>query len=217
MARVSAQVALAGIGVAVVSILGLMLVTDAVDPVRRTISEYALVPELKPVFDLGVLAFAVAAVATAVALVRAGLVRPWSVGTAGLGLGAAGLVAVVVFEKVNWAVGPSLTGYIHRYASLVAFVALPVAAIAVGRAGRAGWPRAAGWARWTGIAALAWFTPILVGFAQRPLTGVSWWRAIPLGLIERGLALTVVLAVAALAVWGLAATRRPASLRSSPA
>ncbi|GAA4557434.1 DUF998 domain-containing protein [Pseudonocardia xishanensis] len=212
MARVSAQVALAGIGIAVVLILGLTLVVDQVDPVRRTISEYALVPELKPIFDVGVLAFAVATVAALLALAGARIVRWWSVGSAGLVLGAAGLVAVVVFEKVNWAVGPSLTGYIHRYASLVAFVALPVAAIAIGRAGRAAWPRAAGWARWTGTAALAWFSPILVGVAQRPLTGVSWWRAIPLGLVERGLALTVVLAVGALAVWGLVAAH---SLRRS--
>jgi hypothetical protein len=206
--RVCAQVALLGIGIAVVLVLGLTLAVDQVDPVRRTISEYALVPGLKPIFDVGVLAFAAAAVAVLVALLRAGIVRPWSVGSAGLVLGAAGLVAVVVFEKVNWAVGPSLSGYVHRYASVVAFVALPVAAIAVGRAGRAAWPRLAGWSRWTGVAALAWFTPILVGFAQRPLTGVSWWRAIPLGLVERGLALTVVVTVGVLAVWGLAAARR---------
>jgi uncharacterized membrane protein YhaH (DUF805 family) len=196
--RVWARVALAGVGTAVV-FLGLTFLVDEVDPVRRTLSEYALLDGVKPLFDLGVLAFAAAAAATAFALVRAGAVRPWSVPTVGLALGALGLVTVVVFEKTNWAVGPSLGGTIHRYASLLAFVALPVAAIAV-RQARA--------ARWAGIVSLLWFAPIVVGFAQRPFTGVSWWRAIPLGLVERGLALSEVVAVGLLALWVHSRARR---------
>ena len=37
-----------------------------------------------------------------------------------------------------------------------------------------------------------------------PRTGTPWFRAIPLGLIERGLVITEVAAVAALALWVLA-------------
>ncbi|MCE3552448.1 DUF998 domain-containing protein [Pseudonocardia sp. RS11V-5] len=169
-------------------------------------------------FDAGVLAFAGAALCVPVALVRAGLLRVVSGASAGLVLAAAGLVAVVVFEKTNWAVGASVGGTIHRYASLAAFLALPVAAVLVARRYRRAavpdvgpWDRNAAWVRWLGVASLLWFTPILVGFVQRPFTGVSWWQAVPLGLVERGLALTEVLLVVALALWG--ARRRPADTR----
>ncbi|GAA2905290.1 hypothetical protein GCM10010472_74400 [Pseudonocardia halophobica] len=213
--RAFALAGLVGAGIAVVLILGLTLAVSRVDPVRRTISEYALHPDLKPVFDVGVLAFAAAALCVLVAHARAGLVRAVSGASSGLVLAAVGLVAVVVFEKTNWAVGPSVGGTIHRYASLVAFLALPVAAILVARRYRRAaapergpWARPAAWVRWLAVASLLWFTPILVGFAQRPFTGVSWWQAVPLGLIERGLALTEVLVVVALGLWGLAAARR---------
>ncbi|MFR9801647.1 DUF998 domain-containing protein [Pseudonocardia sp. RS010] len=231
--RVFALAALVGSGVAVVLVLGLTFAVDEVDPIRRTISEYALLDGPKPVFDTGVLAFAAAALCALVALVRTRLVRAVSIASAGLALAAVGLVAVVVFEKTNWAVGPSLGGTIHRYASLVAFLALPVAAILVvrrhrgttaappsssgtGAAARPPWPRHAAWTRWLAVASLLWFTPVLVGFAQRPFTGVSWWRAVPLGLVERGLALTEVLVAVALAAWALAATRRPSVAAPSP-
>lgn len=212
--RAFALAGLVGAGIAVVLILGLTLTVGRVDPVRRTISEYALHTDLKPVFDVGVLAFAAAALCVLVAHVRAGLARAVSGVSTGLVLAAVGLVAVVVFEKTNWAVGPSVGGTIHRYASLVAFLALPVGAILVARRYRRAtapergpWARQAAWARWLAVASLLWFTPILVGFVQRPFTGVSWWQAVPLGLIERGLALTEVLVVVALGLWGLAAAR----------
>lgn len=216
---------LAGSGIAVVLVLGLTLTVGQVDPIRRTISEYGLLAGVKPVFDTGVLAFAAAVLCALVALVRAGLVRAVSGASAGLVLAAAGLGAVVMFEKTNWAVGPSVGGTIHRYASLVAFLALPIAAILLARrhrraAGTGPEPRPgarhAAWSRWLAVASLLWFAPILVGFAQRPFTGVSWWRAVPLGLVERGLALTEVLVVVALALWGLAAARRTSVAPPSP-
>ncbi|MCE0762684.1 DUF998 domain-containing protein [Pseudonocardia kujensis] len=214
---------LLGAGAAVVLILGLTLTVGRVDPIRRTISEYALHADLEPLFDAGVLAFAGATLCVLVALVRAGLARAVSGASAGLVLAVAGLVAVVVFEKTNWAVGPSVGGTIHRCASLVAFLTLPVTAILVARryrravaaSGPGPWARNAAWARWLGVASLLWFTPILVGFAQRPFTGVSWWQAVPLGLVERGLALTEVLVVVVLALWGTVATRQT-SVAPSP-
>ena len=48
--------------------------------------------------------------------------------------------------------------------------------------------------------------PLLLGFALRPLTGVPWWRFVPLGLFERGLAAEVAVVI----VLGLWAARAPA-------
>ncbi|GAA1868502.1 DUF998 domain-containing protein [Pseudonocardia ailaonensis] len=202
LTRALSSAALAGLALAVVLILGLTLFVSDVDPVRRTISEYGLQPEYRTIFDMGVLAFAAACVLVAAALPRAGIAG-WGAAT-GLGVAALGLATVVVFEKTDWSVGPSLGGSIHRYASLVAFLVLPVAAIVAARGHRGAH---AAWSRWLGVASLAWFLPIVAGFALRPVTGRSWWQTIPLGLVERGLALTEVLTVAALAIWGLAASR----------
>jgi len=120
---------------------------------------------------------------------------------------AAGMVAVVVFEKTNWAVGPSVGGVIHRYASLVAFFALPVATLVATR-GREG----AASPRWLAVAALAWLGAILSGVVLRPFSGVPWWQFLPLGIMERGLALTEVGVVVALAFWAVA--RAPAPRRA---
>jgi hypothetical protein len=35
----------------------------------------------------------------------------------------------------------------------------------------------------------------------RPFSGVPWWQFLPLGIMERGLALTEVAVVVALAIW----------------
>jgi hypothetical protein len=83
-------------------------------------------------------------------------------------------------------------GTVHRVASVVAFVALPLAAILVGRASRSPWPT------WLGIASLLWFAIILGAVAMQPFTGTRWWLAIPLGLVERGMLFTEVLAVTSL-------------------
>ena len=101
-----------------------------------TLSEYALGP-LGWMFDLGVTGLAAGSVLVLFALLRAGLLRWPSDGrgrAAGLGRRAAGAGA---FQKADWSVGPSLSGYVHRYAGLAAFVALPAAALAVGRRWRA--------------------------------------------------------------------------------
>ena len=65
---------------------------------RRTISEYAL-RDLGWMFDTGVLGLAAGSVAVLIALVRAGLVRWPSFAAVGMLVWAAGMVAVVVFEK----------------------------------------------------------------------------------------------------------------------
>lgn len=61
--------------------------------------------------------------------------------------------------------------------------------------------RALGPASWLGVASLAWLAAILLGFALRSVTGVPWWQFVPLGLFERGLALTEVAALLVMGVW----------------
>jgi hypothetical protein len=203
--RATVAVGLVGTALAVV-LVGLLHIIDAgqVDPVRRTISEYAL-RDHGWMFDVGVLALAAGSVAVLVALVRAGLMRWPSFAAAGMLVWVAGMVAVVAFEKTNWSVGPSIGGMIHRYASLVAFLALPVATLVAAR-GRDG----AAWPRWLAITALAWLGAILSGVVLRPFSGVPWWQFLPLGIMERGLALTEVAVVVALAFW---ARSRPSPAR----
>lgn len=202
MVRVAALAGLTGAAVAVV-VFGLLHVLDAgrVDPFRRTLSEYALGTH-GALFDAGVLALVAGSVAVLVALVAAGLVRPVSGATAGVTVWAVGMALVVVFEKTNWAVGPSVGGVIHRYASLVAFLALPVGALLAVR----GRPDARA-VRVLAIGSLTWLGVILAGVLLRPLTGVPWWQLLPLGVTERGLAITEVATLVALAVWALRAPR----------
>jgi hypothetical protein len=197
--RLFAALGLAGAAVAVVTIGALhLLAATTVDPVRRTISEYAVGAD-GWLFDVGVLALAAGAAAVLVALLRTGRVRPLSPATVLYGIGVVGLVLVVAFEKTNWAVGPSLSGYIHRYSSLLVFVALPLAVLLLGRAVRARW------ATVLGAATLAWLAAILAGIPLGPVLGRAWWEVWPLGLMERGLALTMVAGVVALGVWAIRA------------
>lgn len=178
------------------------------DPVRRTISEYA-VGAGGWAFDAAVLVLVASSVAITVALVRARVVPGRSAAVALLAVWCAGLALVVVFEKTNWSIGPSLSGTIHRYASLAAFLALPAAGLRVAR-----WPvPGRRWLRGLSWTAYACFVPIVVAIASRPFTGVPWFRAVPLGLLERGVALAEVAVVLLLALAAsrgrLAATTHP--------
>ncbi|MGW5054124.1 DUF998 domain-containing protein [Actinokineospora sp. NPDC004072] len=179
-------------GVVVLLALHVVPPTSRISPVRRTLSEYAL-GEGKWAFDLAVVLIAVGSALAFTELLRRGH------GRFAVAMGAvwtASLVVVVVFTKTDWSVGPSLGGTIHRYASVAAFLSLPLAVLA---AAGAVFPAAAGW-RWLtralAAASLAWFGTIVVGVVNMALGGVSWWRFVPLGLVER--------MVAGFAVAGLA-------------
>lgn len=199
--RVLATLGVAGAALAVATVGVLhMIDADTVDPIRRTISEYALGAD-GWLFDVGVLGLAGGAALVLAALLHAGVVRWPSPATVLYGIGVAGLALVVVFEKTNWAVGPSVGGSIHRYSSLVAFVTLPLAILLIARRVRARW------AALLGAVSLAWLAAIMIGIPLGPLFGRSWWQFLPLGLVERGMALTLVAAVVALALW--VAAREP--------
>lgn len=195
--------ALIAIGVLVIGILHVVPPTSQISPLTRTISEYGLT-SLSWAFNLAVLAVAGGTVAIGVAL---GRWRRLSVGAAAFGsLWVAGLVVLVMFPKHNWAIGPSASGQVHRMASLVAFLALPIALLLLTRAGGRAPMRPV---FWLAPVALAWFVPIVVAIVLHPN---GWWLTIPLGLIERGLALTEVVA---LMVLGLRPGAQPAIAASS--
>ncbi len=155
-------------------------------------------------FNVGVIGLAAGTALVAAALVGAGLLRWPSTAALALLVGAVALLVVVAFEKANWSVGPSVGGYVHRYASLVAFLAVPAAASAIGRRWRAEPPmrRSASWCRALAALSFGWLAVIAAGMLLYPLAGVSWWwQVVPLGLVERGLALTEVAIVVVLGCW----------------
>lgn len=193
--RATAYAGLAGVAAAVllIGILHLVPPSSRVSVVRRTISEYALLEDAW-IFNLGVLALAFGSFAVIASLVGQKVVKVYSPASLLIALWALCLIAIVVFPKNNWAIGGSIGGMIHRYASVVAFVSLPLAAILAGRAARSWWPV------WLGGIALAWFAFILGAVVLQPFTGVRWWIAIPLGAVERALLITEVAAVASLAL-----------------
>ena len=206
---VGALVAVAGTVLLFVA-LHLLPPTNRISPLTRTISEYALTSSAWA-FDLGVLLLVVGSVAAFGGLAVRGRFHVVSLATVFAALWAAGLLTLVSFPKHNWALGTiSTSGQVHRLASLVAFLALPVAVISIARRrGRPEHPTSARWAFWLGVLALAWFSPLLFAVVTAPVTGTPWWQAIPLGLVERGLALTEVAAVAASAALLITSPRRP--------
>ena len=182
-----------------------VLALDAVlggEPLRRrtlrraTISEYVFTTG-GWLFVTAVLALAAGSALLLVGLIHAGRIPPLSVGSVLLVLWVIGLLGVVAFPKLNWAVGPSASGTVHRVATLLAFVALPVAVLVIAL-GHELWARAARWLAWGSI---GWLSVLFGAIAVGMVTGASWWRIIPLGLVERGIAGFEVAAVMALGLW----------------
>jgi len=198
---------LAGIaaGPIAVGLLHVMPPTDRINPVRRTISEYAL-HETAWLFNAGVLALAIGSLAILLTLARTGVVRLNSLGGLGLLLWCLGLAAVVYFPKHNWALGPSAHGTLHRAASLIAFVSLPLGALLIAWAWRRhrAWRGRALFTAGFAVLALMLFGVIVGAFALQPITGIRWWQAIPLGAVERALATAEICVVLTLGWWAWA-------------
>jgi hypothetical protein len=195
-------------GVVLILALHVLPPTDEISPLRRTLSQYALGPN-KWVFDLGVLLVAVGSALAFAELIRRGLVRPLSAPVVLGAVWVACLLVVVGFTKTNWAIGPSVGGMVHRYASVVGFLALPVAVLLV--AGRA-FADAPGWrfaARGFGVLALSGLGVLFVGVLRMLGGGGPWWLFVPLGLVERMMALAAVAAVAVVLAGLLAKSRDP--------
>jgi hypothetical protein len=87
---------------------------------------------------------------------------------------------------------------VHRVASVVAFICLPIAVLLASRRAFLGSPGRRRSARGLAVASPLWFGVIL-GAIGVSMTGASpWWPLIPLGLVERLMALTELLAIGAL-------------------
>lgn len=161
-----------------------------------TISEYVYTSG-SWAFVVTVLTLAATSAVLLVGLVRAGLV-PWlSAGSVLMTSWVVGLVAVAAFPKHNWVTGPSASGTVHRIATLLAFVALPLAVLLIAR-GRSAPARTA---RWLAVAGTGWLAVLFGAIVLGVVTDQSWWRLIPLGLVERAIAGFEVAALAALGLW----------------
>ena len=161
-----------------------------------TISEYVYTSG-SWAFVTAVLMLAGASAALLSGLIRAGRVRSLSAGSVLMTLWVVGLVAVVAFPKHNWVAGPSASGTVHRAATLIAFVALPPAVLLIAH-GRAIAARAA---RWLAVVGIGWLAVLFGAIAVGVMTDRPWWRLIPLGLVERGIAGFEVAALIALGLW----------------
>jgi len=182
-------------GVVLMLALHVMPPTNEINPLRRTISQYALGPN-KWIFDVAVLLVALGSALAFAELIRRRLIRPLSAPVVLGALWTLSLLVVVSFTKTDWTVGPSVGGMIHRYASVVGFVSLPLAVLLVVRRV---FPDSAGWraaARVFAGLALGVLGLLFFAVLRMAAGGGPWWLFMPLGLVERTMALSAVAAVA---------------------
>jgi hypothetical membrane protein len=201
-------------------VAGLDTGTALTDPaqLRRTISEYGLGTGAQAlVFTTAVALLAVGSAAVLATLLRRGLVRLRSTATAGLTLWILGLATIAIFPKQDHSQPDTMGGDLHRIASLVAFVSLPIAASALARRWRQHptWGR---FARRTGLLAgvsAVMFAPLVYAVTVAITTGTRWWEVLPLGYVERGLLLAEVVTMLAIGGWSVAKERPSAGFHGS--
>jgi Protein of unknown function (DUF998) len=195
----TAALAALAVGSLLVLLLQFIPPTNEISTIRRTISEYALTAN-KWIFDVGVILVAVAsAMLFAMHVLRRTL--PLVSGATLFGaLWTVSLLVIVAFPKTNWAIGPSTGGTVHRIASMIGFIGLPIGLLL---ASRRVFPDSTPW-RWAtrllAITSLLWFGVILGGVAMMLAGSGPWWQILPLGLVERLMALNEIFAIAVLAV-----------------
>ncbi|MFD2766921.1 DUF998 domain-containing protein [Micromonospora eburnea] len=195
--------ALGGIALAaVLAVLGHVVVNDDLDPWSLTVSDFA-VSDRGGVIDVAMALLAAATAMLIPALWRTGSGsepggprRRQRVAALFMAAWTAGLLTAAVVPTNEPGLPMDTAAYLHRYASVVAFLALPVAGWLL--AGHLG-GRAAGWLRALTMVSLL-------------LAGAMVWSAYPgdrmlLGLVERLLILTEVTLLSVVAV---SLTRRPA-------
>ncbi len=200
--RTSLAVSLSGIaalaiGAALVLLLQVIPPTDQISATRRTISEYGL-SDHKWLFDLAVVLVALGS-ATGLAVLHSQRRLPGPAALLGT-LWTVGLLVIVAFPKPDWATvsRSDFGGTLHRIASVVAFVALPLAVLVAARAAFPDSPGRRWLARVLALTSLAWFAVILGAVVVAAVDGGRWWTLIPLGLVERGMALTELVALGVL-------------------
>ena len=211
----NAGLGLLGLGSLLVLLLHVLPPSNQVNPMTRTISEYALGAN-GWMFDVGVLALAAGSMLVLAGLVRAGVVRAVSGSAVFVTLWSGALAVLVFFQKYDFANGEhtGASGMIHRMASLVAFLSLPTAALLASRGAarrNPSWRRPATLTRWAALASWATLSLLLYAVAQSFVTDVSWWRVFPLGGMERLIAVAEIVAVFAMGHWARRAATTPAS------
>src|SRR4051812_5828680 len=119
-------IAALAVGAALIALLGVLPSDVPVSVLRQTISQYGLTDN-SWIFNTGVLLVAAGSAAIIVVL-RAQRRLPTASTVLG-SLWVVGLLVIVAFPKINWAVHTAGTvgGWLHRYASVVAFICLPIA------------------------------------------------------------------------------------------
>ena len=197
--RSAGLLALGGIPLAaVLAVIGHLEANDDLSPWSLTVSDFA-VSDRGGVIDAAMVVLAVATAALLPALHRAygsasAARRRWAQSL--LAVWGGGLLLAAVVPTNEPGLPMDTAAYVHRYASVVAFLALPAA----------GWllagplPGAGRWLRGFALASLA-------------LAGAMVWSAYPggrvlIGLVERLLILTEVGLLATVALWLVAAGQR---------
>lgn len=211
-ARLARWLALAGIWSVAAAIGGIGLLhviapSRTLNPMQRTISEYALLPD-GWVFDLGVMVLAVGSAAVIAALMIQGMLPRRSRSALFLSTWCIGLAGLVLFPKHGFGADTTVAGRVHWSWTLIAFFSLPIGTAMLFRARRIGLPesRWPGWAIRLSVVAGGWFV-VLAG--QTVASVVDPNRMWPIvGLVERGLSLTEMVTVWVLARWVLADGRR---------
>ncbi|WP_329046204.1 DUF998 domain-containing protein [Amycolatopsis sp. NBC_01488] len=200
--RTSFAISLSGVaalalGAALVLLLQVIPPTDEISATRRTISEYGL-SEHKGLFDLAVVLVALGS-AAGFAVLHSQRRLPAAAAVLGA-LWTVGLLVIVAFPKPDWATvsRSDFGGTLHRVASVVAFVALPLAVLIAAHAALPDSPARRWLAQVLAIASLGWFAVILGAVVVAAVDGGRWWTLIPLGLVERGMALTELVALGVL-------------------
>lgn len=197
--RTNGLLALGGIALAaVLALIGHLEANDELNPWSLTVSDYA-VSDRGGVIDVAMALLAGATVVLLPTLRRAGAGRPV---LALLAAWSAGLLAAAVVPTNEPGLPMDTAAYLHRYASVVAFLALPLAGWLLAR--RLG-GRAAGWLRGLTVASLL-------------LAATMIWSAYPgdrvlLGLVER---LLILAEVALLAVVAATLARRAGGAPATP-
>ncbi|MDT7724571.1 MAG: hypothetical protein QOI21_1147 [Actinomycetota bacterium] len=185
------------VGAVLILLLQVMPPTDTISPISRTISEYALGPS-KWIFDIALALVALGSVIGFGALIRQRRVAVVSAASVFCALWTISLLVIVAYPKNNWAVGPSMGGTIHRMASVVAFVCLPIAVLLASRTVFAHAPVRRRVSVGLAIGSLLWFGVIIGAIVVAAANDDRWWTLIPLGLVERLMALTGLLAISSL-------------------
>lgn len=190
------------VGVAAGLVAVLHVVAPELRPAWTMISDYAL-GGYGPLFDAAVLTLVAGSGAVLLALLRTGLLRGASGSVALLGTWCVAMLVVVAFPTCYCGTEVTASGVVHAVASMTGFLALPLAAIRMGRRWQdhPDWGRQAAWARGLGVVSLGWLTPMILGVVPVAALAGPLWRVVPFGLVERSLAVTEIAVLLLLSAW----------------